>query len=110
MRSSTLTPRAQRTAALRVVSFIASCLCILVLMLLPAITANAHSTTTVQVGCTPNAAVPQVDSGYTIPRGAIVLTGTATSATGLPVRHLWVGDNILGFCRIDPDLDTPGIK
>ncbi len=86
------------------------CLSIVMTVLFASVAARAQTTTTVQTGGTPNAAVPQVVSNFTIPRGGIVLTGTATSAAGFPVRHLWVGDNVLGMCRIDPDLDTPGIR
>jgi uncharacterized repeat protein (TIGR01451 family) len=86
--------------------------CVLTLILLLAsIAAQAQpSTTTVQNGGSPNAANPQVVSNYTVPRAGIVLTGTALNARGFPVRHLWVGDNVMGFCRVDPDLDTPGIR
>jgi hypothetical protein len=84
--------------------------CILTLVLLASFTASAQTTTTVQTGGTPNAAVPEAISNFTIPRAAIVLNGTALNAQGFPVRHLWVGDNVFGMCRLDPDLDTPGIK
>jgi uncharacterized repeat protein (TIGR01451 family) len=110
MNSSTLITVARKAENRGRRSMTAVLICFLTLTLLGSMAAKAQSTTTVQVGGSPNAAVPQVDSAYTIPRGAIVLSGTAASATGLPVRHLWVGDNILGFCRIDPDLDTPGPK
>ncbi len=73
-------------------------------------TAAAQSTTTVQNGGNPNATNPQIVSNYTVPRAGIVLSGTALNAQGFPVRHLWVGDNVMGFCRVDPDLDTPGIR
>lgn len=92
-------------------SIAAFCLCLSMLFLFTTARANAQGTTTVQTAGFPNAAVPQVPSSITIPRGAIVLSGTAINpATGFPVRHLWVGDNVLGLCRLDPDLDTPGIK
>jgi uncharacterized repeat protein (TIGR01451 family) len=43
------------------------------------------------------------------PVGAIILEGTAISQiTGRPVRHLWVGDQFAGPCRIDPEIDAPG--
>ncbi len=86
------------------------CFCLMVLILLATTAANAQTTTTVQAGGTPNAATPQVVSNFTIPRAAIVMNGTALNANGSPVRHLWVGDNVFGMCRLDPDLDTPGIK
>ena len=84
----------------------------IVAILLFSVAGNAQvpSTTTVQNGGTPNAANPQIVSNYTVPRAGIVLTGTALNAQGFPVRHLWVGDNVMGFCRVDPDLDTPGIR
>lgn len=48
-------------------------------------------------------------SGLGTPTAGVVLTGTAISpTTGQPVRHLWSGDNDNGFCRLDPDVDTPG--
>jgi titin len=86
--------------------------CALFLILLASLAGNAQvpSTSTVQNGGTPNAANPQVVSNYTVPRAGIVLGGTALNAQGFPVRHLWVGDNVMGFCRVDPDLDTPGIR
>ncbi|HEX2328256.1 MAG TPA: fibronectin type III domain-containing protein [Candidatus Angelobacter sp.] len=75
------------------------------------ITAAAQpSTTTVQNGGNPNATNPQIVSNYTVPRAGIVLPGTALNAQGFPVRHLWIGDNVMGFCRVDPDVDTPGIR
>jgi hypothetical protein len=91
----------------------ASILCssVLIVLLLFSVAGNAQpSTTTVQNGGTPNAADPQIVSNYTVPRAGIVLSGTALNAQGFPVRHLWVGDNVMGFCRVDPDLDTPGIR
>jgi hypothetical protein len=90
--------------------FAAVSLCLLVLVLFTSIAAYSQATTSVQNGGVPNAAVPEVVSNYTIPRGGIVLSGTALNAAGQPVRHLWVGDNVLGMCRVDPDLDTPGIR
>jgi hypothetical protein len=43
-----------------------------------------------------------------LPWGVQILPGTAISSiTGNPVRHVWEGDQA-GFCRIDPDLDSPG--
>jgi hypothetical protein len=98
------------TANSRPARFAALTLCLLVLVLFSSVAAYCQATTTVQNGGIPNAVVPQVVSNFTIPRGGIVLSGTALSATGQPVRHLWVGDNVLGMCRVDPDLDTPGIR
>lgn len=49
-----------------------------------------------------------VVDGLNLPWGVQILTGTAiSSATGAPVRHVWEGDQA-GFCRVDPDLDSPG--
>lgn len=110
MNSSKLATNARQNANYRRTNVAVVCFCLLMVTLLASIAANAQSTTTVQVGGIPNAAVPQVVSNYTVPRGGIVLSGTALNAGGFPVRHLWVGDNVLGLCRIDPDLDTPGIK
>src|SRR5438270_4803170 len=63
-------------------------------------------TTSIQYGGIPNAG--NFVSDFTTPRGGIVLHGSAISAfTGLPVRHLWVGDNIHGICRTDPQIDDP---
>lgn len=46
--------------------------------------------------------------GLNLPWGVQILPGTAiSSVTGHPVRHVWEGDQA-GFCRIDPDLDSPG--
>ena len=66
---------------------------------------------------TPGPAAAQVNStitdigmiqGLNLPWGVQILPGTAiSSATGKPVRHVWEGDQA-GFCRIDPDLDSPG--
>jgi hypothetical protein len=99
-----------KTANFRPAPFAALCLCLLAVVLFSSVAANSQATTTVLSAGTPNAAVPQVVSSFTIPRGGIVLTGTALGPTGQPVRHLWTGDNNLGLCRLDPDLDTPGIK
>jgi hypothetical protein len=87
------------------------CVCSLAFALFASMPAGAQpGTTTVQNGGSPNASNPQIISNYTVPRSGIVLSGTALNAHGFPVRHLWVGDNVLGFCRVDPDLDTPGIR
>src|SRR5579859_6797575 len=46
--------------------------------------------------------------GLNLPWGVQILPGTTiSSVTGHPVRHVWEGDQA-GFCRIDPDLDSPG--
>src|SRR5689334_22068145 len=92
-------------------SKVVACFCLLILMLSVSIAASAQpSTTTVQNGGSPNGASPQIASSFTVPRAGLVLSGTALNAHGFPVRHLWVGDNVMGFCRVDPDLDTPGIR
>ncbi|HEY2912238.1 MAG TPA: hypothetical protein VGK21_02665 [Candidatus Angelobacter sp.] len=45
----------------------------------------------------------------TLPGPGIILPGTAINpATGIPVRHLWYGDEDQGLCRVDPDLDSAG--
>jgi hypothetical protein len=43
--------------------------------------------------------------------GGIVLPGSGINPnTGKPYRHLWNGDSGgFGLCRLDPDLDTPGL-
>jgi len=47
-------------------------------------------------------------TGFTLPYGAQVLSGTAINpATGKPFRHLWTADTG-GLCRLDPDLDAGG--
>ncbi len=50
-------------------------------------------------------------SGVTEPIGGVVLTGTAINpATGQPYRHFWTSDlGGFGLCRLDPDMDTPGV-
>src|SRR5438270_2598777 len=89
------------------------CVGLAVLLLLCAVTAGAQAninppTTTVQFGGQPNTS--NDPSAFTTPRGGIVLYGTAISAiTGHPVRHLWVGDNVSGLCRVDPEIDVLGI-
>jgi hypothetical protein len=65
------------------------------------------ATTTTLFGGQPN--LTNAPADFTVPRGGIVLYGTAISAiTGRPVRHLWVGDNTFGLCRTDPEIDAPG--
>ncbi len=50
----------------------------------------------------------QFATGLTTPQGGLVLSGTAINpATGNPFRHLWTADAANGFCRLDPDVDTP---
>ena len=45
-------------------------------------------------------------TGFTLPYGAQVLSGSAINpATGKPFRHLWTADTG-GLCRLDPDLDA----
>jgi uncharacterized repeat protein (TIGR01451 family) len=47
-------------------------------------------------------------TGFTLPYGAQVLSGSAINpATGKPFRHLWTADSG-GLCRLDPDLDSGG--
>ena len=49
-------------------------------------------------------------TNVTSPGGGVVLSGSAIDPkTGNPYRHLWTSDQGgLGFCRLDPDVDTPG--
>jgi len=50
----------------------------------------------------------QFATGLTTPQGGLVLSGTAINpATGNPFRFLWTADAVNGFCRLDPDVDTP---
>ena len=69
--------------------------------------ANAQTTTTLFAGTQdPNQFGP---ASVTLPGPGIILPGTAINpATGLPVRHLWYGDDVDGLCRVDPDLDSAG--
>ncbi|HEY7403596.1 MAG TPA: fibronectin type III domain-containing protein [Candidatus Angelobacter sp.] len=60
-------------------------------------------------GAPPTANNTLLDTGFTLPYGAQVLSGTAINpATGKPFRHLWTADTTFGLCRLDPDLDTGG--
>ena len=69
--------------------------------------ANAQSTTTLFAGTQDPSAFGLAD--VTLPGPGIVLPGTAINpATGLPVRHLWYGDEDQGLCRVDPDVDSAG--
>src|SRR5690242_19437300 len=64
------------------------------------------ATTTTEFGGQPN--LTGAPGDFTTPRGGIVLYGTAISTiTHHPVRHLWVGDNVFGLCRTDPEIDAP---
>jgi uncharacterized repeat protein (TIGR01451 family) len=57
-------------------------------------------------GAPPTATNTLLSSGFTLPYGAQVLSGSAVNpATGKPFRHLWTGDTG-GLCRLDPDLDA----
>ncbi len=54
----------------------------------------------------PTASNTLLATGFTLPYGAQVLSGSAINpATGRPFRHLWSADTG-GLCRLDPDLDT----
>jgi DNA-binding beta-propeller fold protein YncE len=69
----------------------------LALVVFAAATGNAQTTTV------------QFASGLTAPSGGVVLTGSGINpATGQHYRHFWGGDEVLGLCRFDPDLDSPG--
>lgn len=75
---------------------------VLIFSLLAVRGAAAQTTTTT----TPT--LTSVLDGLNLPWGVQILPGTAiSSVTGAPVRHLWEGDQA-GFCRVDPDLDSPG--
>ncbi|HZS28982.1 MAG TPA: fibronectin type III domain-containing protein [Candidatus Angelobacter sp.] len=66
-------------------------------------------TNAVAQGAPPTANNTLLDTGFTLPYGAQVLTGSAINpATGRPFRHLWTADTAFGLCRLDPDLDTGG--
>ncbi len=76
----------------------AVCLTILLFLASGAVFAQTATPTTTQFA-----------SGVTAPLNGLVLSGTAiNSTTGQPVRHLWFADAANGFCRLDPDVDTPG--
>jgi uncharacterized repeat protein (TIGR01451 family) len=56
----------------------------------------------------PTASNTLLATGFTLPYGAQVLSGSAINpATNKPFRHLWTSDTG-GLCRLDPDLDTGG--
>jgi len=66
------------------------------------------ATSTIQFAGSPN--TDGAVSSFTAPAGGIVLNGTRISAiTGRPARYLWVGDGNFGLCRVDPEIDAPGI-
>jgi Bacterial Ig-like domain (group 1)/Invasin, domain 3 len=49
-------------------------------------------------------------TGMTAPQSGLILEGTTINpATGRPFRHLWYGDFTYGLCRLDPDVDSPGL-
>jgi uncharacterized repeat protein (TIGR01451 family) len=55
----------------------------------------------------PTASNTLLDTGFSLPYGAQVLSGTAINpATGRPFRHVWTADTTNGLCRLDPDLDA----
>ncbi|MBZ5491585.1 MAG: hypothetical protein LAO76_11700 [Acidobacteriia bacterium] len=67
--------------------------------LAPGVAAAQVTSTTTDIG---------MIQGLNLPWAVQILPGTAISSiTGNPVRHVWEGDQA-GFCRIDPDLDSPG--
>lgn len=74
-----------------------------VLLILTAGTAIA------QTDITPTTTTTQLSTAAG-PLGGIVLPGAHINpVTGRQERHLWYGDGGAGgFCRIDPDLDSPG--
>ena len=74
-------------------------LAIFALLAAPGGAAAQVTTTTTDIG---------MIQGLNLPWAVQILPGTAiSSVTGKPVRHVWEGD-AAGFCRIDPDLDSPG--
>ncbi len=73
-------------------------------LVLAAASAAAQTLTTT----TSTPTLTSVVNGLNLPWGVQILQGTAiSSTTGAPVRHVWEGDQA-GFCRVDPDLDSPG--
>ncbi len=65
------------------------------------------TTTTQFAGKAPSSPSP---ADLTVPESGVILSGTAINpSTGRPFRHLWAGDELHGLCRLDPDVDTPGI-
>jgi uncharacterized repeat protein (TIGR01451 family) len=77
-------------------------------MLLLMFSALALTGAVAQTTTTTTPTLTSVLDGLNLPWGVQILPGTAISTvTGAPVRHLWEGDQA-GFCRVDPDLDSPG--
>lgn len=90
--------------------------CVLVLLLaFAAISANAQltinqPTTTTLWGGTQDFNIFGL-ADLTAPASGVILQGTAISAiTGKPVRHMWYGDSSNGLCRVDPEVDDPGVN
>jgi hypothetical protein len=55
-------------------------------------------------------ATVQFATGVTGAFGAVVLNGSGINpATGNFFRYLWTADPTNGVCRLDPDIDTPGV-
>jgi uncharacterized repeat protein (TIGR01451 family) len=79
----------------------------LLFAVLTAPSANAQSTTTLFAGTQDFNQFGLAD--VTLPGSGLILAGTASNpTTGLPVRHLWYGDEDDGICRLDPDVDSSG--
>lgn len=52
----------------------------------------------------------QFASGVAGATGSLVLNGSGINpATGNFFRYLWTADPVNGVCRLDPDIDTPGL-
>ena len=55
-------------------------------------------------------ATTQFATGVTGASGSVVLNGSGINpATGNFFRYLWTADPVNGLCRLDPDIDTPGV-
>ena len=88
--------------------FLASMSAVFFLCVVLAASAGAQTTTTTLFAGTQDPSAFGL-ADVTLPGPGIVLPGTAINpATGLPVRHLWYGDNTQGLCRLDPDVDSAG--
>jgi uncharacterized repeat protein (TIGR01451 family) len=100
--------RAEQTTLTRLV-----CFALLFLCAAPFLTAQTvvpqQTTTTLWGGTTDFNTFGLAD--LTAPSAGLILQGTAISPiTGQPVRHMWYGDASNGFCRMDPDVDDPGVS
>ena len=85
-----------------------------VLLLFAAATASAQSVRPQQTTVTLWAGTADFNvfglADITFPSAGVILEGTAISPiTGRPVRHMWYGDASNGLCRVDPEMDDPGV-